>query len=71
MDEDPGLQANALFLDLGNLRYRPLSDSDTVFLKGRQANDRDSRKDEWITEAGLELRFPESNMYIKNAAAAA
>ena len=69
-DEDPGLQGNALFLDLGNLRYRPLSDSDTVFLKGRQANDRDSRKDEWITEAGLELRFPESNMYIKNATAA-
>jgi len=71
MDEDPGLQANGLFLDLGNLRYRPLSDSDTVFLKGRQANDRDSRKDEWITEAGLELRFPESCMYIKNASAAA
>ena len=70
-DEDSGLQGNALFLDLGNLRYRPLSDSDTVFLKGRQANDRDSRKDEWITEAGLELRFPESCMYMKNGSAAA
>ena len=71
MDEDPDLQGNALFLDLGNLRYRPLSDSDTVFLKGRQANDRDSRKDEWLTEAGLELRFPESCMYLKNVLAAA
>lgn len=70
-DEDPDLQGSALFLDLGNLRYRPLSDSDTVFLKGRQANDRDSRKDEWITEAGLELRFPESCMYIKGVASAA
>lgn len=69
-DEDPGLQGNALFLDLGNLRYRPLSDSDTVFLKGRQANDRDSRKDEWITEAGLELRFPESCMYLLNVTTA-
>jgi len=70
-DEDPGLQGNALFLDLGNLRYRPLSDSDTVFLKGRQANDRDSRKDEWISECGLELRFPESCMYIQGVTAAA
>jgi hypothetical protein len=70
-DEDPDLQGSALILDLGNLRYRYLSDSDTVFLKGRQANDRDSRKDEWITEAGLELRFPESCMYIKGVASAA
>ena len=70
-DEDPDLQGSALFLDMGNLRYRPLSDSDTVFLKGRQANDRDARKDEWLTEAGLELKFPESCMYIKGVATAA
>ncbi len=70
-DEDPDLQGTALFLDMGNLRYRPLSDSDTVFLKGRQANDRDARKDEWLTEAGLELRFPESCMYIKGVSSAA
>jgi hypothetical protein len=63
-DEDPDLQGNALILDMGNLMYRPLSDSDTVFLKGRQETDRDGRKDEWITEAGLELRFPESHMYL-------
>lgn len=69
--EDPYLTNNGLFLDLGNLRFRPLNDSDTKFLKGRQETDRDGRKDEWITEAGLELKFPESNMYIKNASAAA
>jgi Family of unknown function (DUF5309) len=71
MTQDPYLTNNALFLDLGNLRFRPLSDSDTKFLKGRQETDRDGRKDEWITEAGLELKFPESCMYIKNFAAAA
>jgi hypothetical protein len=65
-DEDPDLQASGLYLDLGNLMYRPLSDSDTVFLKGRQETDRDGRKDEWITECGLELRYPESCMYISN-----
>lgn len=69
--QDPYLTNNALFLDLGNLRFRPLSDSDTKFLKGRQETDRDGRKDEWITEAGLELKFPESCMYIKNMAVAA
>lgn len=65
--EDPYLNGNGLFLDLGNLRFRPLTDSDTKFLKGRQDNDRDGRKDEWITEAGLEMKFPESCMYIQNA----
>ena len=70
-DEDPDLQGNALFLDMGNLMYRPLTDSDTVFLKGRQETDRDGRKDEWITEAGLECRFPESHEYLMNVLAAA
>lgn len=70
-DEDPDLQDAALILDMGNLAYRPLSDSDTEFLKGRQETDRDGRKDEWITEAGLELQFPESHMFIKNATVAA
>jgi len=69
MDEDPDWQGWGLYLDMGNLMYRPLSDSDTVFLKGRQANDRDSRKDEWISEAGLECRFPESHMLIKASSA--
>lgn len=69
-DNDPDWEDGAMFLDLGNLMYRPLTDSDTKFLKGRQETDRDGRKDEWITEAGLELKFPESCMVIKNAAAA-
>lgn len=67
-DEDLSyLQYSAMFIDLGNLMYRPLTDSDTVFLKGRQETDRDGRKDEWITETGLELRYPESCMYMKFA----
>ena len=70
-DEDPDLISAGLYLDMGNLMYRPLSDSDTVFLKGRQDNDRDSRRDEWISECGLECRFPESHMFIKNATAPA
>lgn len=58
------LEYSALFLDIPNLMYRPLSDSDTILLKNRQENDEDKRKDEWMTEASLELRFPESHMFI-------
>lgn len=71
LDMDPDWEDGGIFLDLGNLIYRPLTDSDTKFLKGRQETDRDGRKDEWITEMGLEVHFPESNMVIKNAAQAA
>lgn len=69
--QDPYLNYNCMILDLGNLRNRPLTDSDTKFLKGRQETDRDGRKDEWIGEMGLELKYPESCMYIKRATAAA
>ena len=69
-DQDSDLEDWGLILDLGNLMYRPLTDSDTQFLKGRQETDRDGRKDEWISEAGLECRFPESHMLIQNAATA-
>lgn len=69
--EDPQLTGNGLILDLGNLRNRPLTDSDTKFLKGRQENDRDGRKDEWVTETGLEFKFPESCMYLQNCNVAA
>lgn len=57
---------SALVLDIHNLIYRPLQDSDTKLFKNRQANDADRRKDEWLTEFGLEVRFPESHMFLDN-----
>jgi hypothetical protein len=57
---------NALILDVGNLRYRYLNDSDTQLLKNRQNPGEDRRRDEWLTECGLEVRFPESHLYLKN-----
>lgn len=69
-DNDTDLEDWGLFLDMGNLSYRPLSDSDTTFLKGRQETDRDGRKDEWIGEAGLQCLFPESHMLLQNATTA-
>lgn len=60
------LRYNGLLLDVQNLKFRALNDSDTTLLSRRQAPDFDGRKDEWITEAGLEVNFPESHMYFKN-----
>lgn len=60
------LRYNALILDVPNLKYRYMQDRDTKLLKNRQANDADHRKDEWLSECGLEMRFPESCMYLQN-----
>jgi len=60
------LRYNALFVDVHNLVYRYVQGRDTELLKNRQPMDADFRKDEWLTEAGIEVRFPESNMYIQN-----
>jgi hypothetical protein len=60
------MRFNALVLDVQNLVYRYLDGRDTELLKNRQPNDADYRKDEWLTEAGLEVRFPESHMYLQN-----
>lgn len=64
--QNPGLQYNALFLDVNNLIYTYLDGRDTALLTERQANDEDIRVDEWLSECGLEVRFPESHMYLKN-----
>ena len=60
------LRNNALFLDIQNFVYRYLDGRDTAILRNRQANDADYRKDEWLTESGLEVRFPESHLYLQN-----
>lgn len=62
----PSLRYNGLILDVQNLKYRALNDSDTTLLENRQSPSFDGRKDEWMTEAGLEVNFPESCMYIKD-----
>lgn len=60
------LRSCALFLDVWNLIYRYMDGRDTTLLKMRQPNNADYREDEWLGECGLELRFPESHMFIKN-----
>ncbi len=42
-------------MDMDNLAYRFLEGRDTAVLTNRQANDADTRKDEILTEAGLQV----------------
>lgn len=60
------LWASMLFMDVHNLRYRPFVKADTFLRKGIQTPSMDGRVDEWMTECGLEMKFPETFMYIKN-----
>lgn len=64
--KNAALRYNGMLLDVQNLKYRPLNDSDTDVLPNRQNPGEDRRKDEWLTEAGLECRFPESHMVIED-----
>ena len=65
-NEDPVWTYWMLFIDIWSLKYRPLKNRDTKLLKNRQNNGDDFRKDEYLTEAGLEFWFPENNMLVKN-----
>lgn len=46
------------------VRYRPLKNRDTKIQKNIQANDADLQKDQWLTEATLELNFERTFAYI-------
>lgn len=66
LTQEAAFRNDAYIVDLPCFKWRPLSDSDTEFLVGRQDNDFDGRKDCWLTEGGYEISCPENHMYIKN-----
>lgn len=66
MSLNPTLRFNAIFLDVGNLKYRPLAGRDTELLKDRQPNNADYIEHEYLTEAGMETNAPEAHMYLQN-----
>lgn len=61
----------AIAVDMSNVSYRPLSangvNRDTHVKLNIQANDSDSRQDQILTEAGLEVRLPETHAIFKFA----
>jgi len=48
-------------LDFGNLKYRNLKNRDTKLKQNIQDNSADGTQDEYITEAGFEVKLPESH----------
>lgn len=62
---NPVFRYSGFIVDMSSVMYHSRDSRDTVLLKNRQANDFDGRKDEWLTEFGLEWNFPERHMYIE------
>lgn len=57
---------SAFIIDLGFLKWRPITDSDTDVVQGIQLPDADKRKDQYLTDGGPEIWFPEAHMFIEN-----
>lgn len=51
-------------IDVENIAYRPLQGRDTKLETNIQANDADAREDQYITEAGIEVRLPKTHAVI-------
>lgn len=64
--ENPIWRNSALIIDVPNLVYRYVEGRDTALLRDRQLPNADYIEHEYLTEFGLECRFPESHMYIQN-----
>jgi hypothetical protein len=54
----------AAFIDVENVKYRPLKGRDTTLETNVQANDVDGRTDQYLTEAGLEVRLPATHALL-------
>lgn len=61
-----GLKKQLLVVDMPNLKFRPMLNRDTHLNENIHQNGFDGRKDEYFTEGGFEVRFPESFMYFRN-----
>jgi hypothetical protein len=60
-----GYDGYSIALDMDELEYRPLTDSDTKLQTNIQGNDEDGQRDQYITEAGLEFRMSKKHgMFI-------
>jgi len=56
---------NAAFIvDPSGLRYRPMKNRDTKFMDNIQNNDEDTRKGQWMTEAGVEFNHLRAMRYL-------
>jgi hypothetical protein len=61
---DPLWRNSALYIDMGFLTWRPITDSDTDIQEGIQLPGADKRKDQYLTDGGPEIWFPEGHMWV-------
>jgi hypothetical protein len=61
---NPEMRNSAFYIDLGYIKYRPMEDRDTDIMPLIQLPDADKRKDQYLTEAGLEFPYPEAHMFV-------
>ena len=62
----PSLKNSMVVLDLPNVKYRSLANSDTQLERDIQGNDADASKHQYLTECGLELTQAKVHHVVKN-----
>lgn len=55
----------SMALDIEEIAYRPLQGRDTKLHTNIQNNDEDGRRDQYLTEAGLEFKQPKKHAIVK------
>lgn len=60
------MRNSAFYVDLGYLVYMYLKDRDTGIMQMIQMPDADKRKDQYLTECGFEVPYPEAHSYVEN-----
>lgn len=63
---DSEMRKSAFYVDMGYIKYRPVTDRDTDVKPNIQPRDADTRKDQYMTDWGLEIPYPEAHMYVEN-----
>lgn len=57
---------SAFYIDLGYIKWRPVTDRDTDIMQMIQLPDADLRKDQWLTDGGYEWPYPEAHLFVDN-----
>ncbi len=63
-NENADLKNSGFVVDLGSIGWHDYVNSDSEIREHIEANDYDGRKDEWLGEGGLEIKYPERFAFI-------
>ena len=66
-----GMDSWLMILDMADLTYRPLRNSDTQYLPDRQGNGIDGLTSEYLTECGLQINHGKHHYLVRGVTAAA